>query len=173
MKMNKFCILLAVFFLTLSNANAQKFGYVDTDYILKKIPAFKTAQDQLNKLMAQYQLEVDNKYKVAEEAATKFQSEKVLLTDDLRQKRQADLLSKEKEAKELQRKYFSPDGLVAKRREDLLKPIQDKIYTAIKDIAADGGYATIFDVSNNPGIIYNNPKYDLSDKVLDKMGFRN
>ena len=149
---------------------AQKFGYVDTDYILKKVPAYKSAQEQLDKLSTQYQKEVETKYKAVDDLFKKYQSEKVLLTEDMRQKRESEIVTKEKEVKELQKSYFSPEGTLAKKREELLKPVQDKVYTAIKDIATDGGYATIFDVANNPGMIFNNPRFDLSDKVLEKMG---
>jgi outer membrane protein len=156
--------------ISFAGLRAQKFGYVDTEYILKKVPAYKSAQDQLDKLSAQYQKEVESKYKAVDDLFKKYQSEKVLLTEDMRQKRENEIVTREKEVKELQKTYFSPEGSLAKKREELLKPVQDKVYTAIKDIASDGSYATIFDVANNPGMIYNNPRFDLSDKVLEKMG---
>ena len=163
-------IFLSMMLLSFAGLRAQKFGYVDTEYILKKVPAYKSAQDQLDKLSAQYQKEVEIKYKTVEDLFNKYKSEKVLLTEDMRQKRENEIVTREKEVKELQKSYFSPEGTLAKKREELLKPIQDKVYTATKDIASDGGYATIFDVANNPGIIYNNPRFDLSDKVIEKIG---
>lgn len=163
-------ILLSMMLVSFAGLRAQKFGYVDTDYILKKVPAYKSAQEQLDKLSTQYQKEVETKYKAVDDLFKKYQSEKVLLTEDMRQKRESEIVTKEKEVKELQKSYFSPEGTLAKKREELLKPVQDKVYTAIKDIATDGGYATIFDVANNPGMIFNNPRFDLSDKVLEKMG---
>jgi outer membrane protein len=90
----------------------------------------------------------------------------------MRHKRENEIIAKEKETKEFQSSHFSPEGTLAKKREELLKPVQDKVYSAIKDISAEGGYAIIFDIANNPGVIYNNPRYDLSDKVLEKMGFK-
>ena len=163
-------VILSIMLMSSACLWAQKFGYVDTEYILKKVPAYKSAQDQLDKLSAQYQKEVETKYKTVDDLFKKYQAEKVLLTEDMRQKRENEIVTKEKEVKDLQKSYFSPEGTLAKKREELLKPVQDKIYTAIKDIATDGGYATIFDVANNPGMIYNNPRFDLSDKVLEKMG---
>lgn len=167
-------LLLVLFAVAIySTVSAQKFGYVDTDYILKKVPNYVTAQSQLEKLSKQYQQEVEDKYKVTEELFKKYQSEKVLLTDDMRQKREAEIVNKEKEVKELQKRYFSPDGLLEKKKEELLKPIQEKLYKAVEKVANDGGYPMITDVANNPGVIYSNPKYDLSDKVLQEMGLKN
>lgn len=163
-------VILSIMLISSACLWAQKFGYVDTEYILKKVPAYKSAQDQLDKLSAQYQKEVETKYKTVDDLFKKYQAEKVLLTEDMRQKRENEIVTKEKEVKELQKSYFSPEGTLAKKREELLKPVQDKVYTAIKDLATDGGYATIFDIANNPGMIYNNPRFDLSDKVLEKMG---
>ena len=165
-------IALSVIFLFIgcAAAIAQKFGYVDSEYIFKKIPAYKSAQDQLDKLSKKYQEEIDSKYKAVDDLFKNYQSEKVLLTEQMRQTRENEIVTREREVKELQKKYFSPDGAVPKKQEELMKPIQEKVFNAIKDLASDGGYATIFDVAGNSGIIYNNPRYDLSDKVLEKMG---
>jgi outer membrane protein len=168
----KICAIGMLLTLSVFAVQAQKFGYIDSDYILKKIPAYKSAQDQLEKLSKQYQTEVESKYKVVKELYDKYQSEKVLLSDDMRQKRENEIIGKEKDAKEFQSSHFSPEGILAKKREELLKPIQDKIYNSIKELATEGGYAIIFDIANNPGVIYNNPRYDLSDKALEKMGFK-
>ncbi|MDR1896668.1 MAG: OmpH family outer membrane protein [Prevotellaceae bacterium] len=170
--MKKISIIFTVLMFSTFASQAQKFGYVDSEYILKKIPAYATAQEQLEKQSKQYQQEIENKYKVVQDLYTKYQSEKVLLTEDLRQKRETEIITKEKEVKELQKSYFSPEGAVAKKRDELLKPVQDKMYNAIKDVSTEGGYAIIFDIASNPSIIYNNPRYDLSDKILEKMGFK-
>lgn len=170
--MKKISIVFALFMFSAFAVQAQKYGYVDSEYIFKKVPAYNTAQEQLEKLNKQYSQEVENKYKAVEELYNKYQSEKVLLTEDMRQKRENEIIAKEKEAKELQKNYYSPEGIFSKKREELLNPIQEKVYNAIKEIATEGGYATIFDIANNPGIIFNNPKYDLSDKVLEKMGLK-
>ncbi|MDR3245660.1 MAG: OmpH family outer membrane protein [Prevotellaceae bacterium] len=170
--MKKLSIIFATLMFSAFTMQAQKFGYVDSDYILKKIPAYNTAQEQLEKLSKQYQTEVEAKYKVVQELYTKYQSEKVLLTEEMRQKRENEIITKEKEVKEFQSSHFSPEGTLAKKREELLKPIQDKVYNAIKDISTEGGYAIIFDIANNPSVVYNNPRYDLSDKILEKIGFK-
>jgi len=170
--MKKVSIIFTVLLLSVFAAQAQKFGYIDSEYILKKIPAYTTAQDQLEKLSKQYQTEVESKYKVVQELYNKYQSEKVLLTEEMRQKRENEIITKEKEVKEFQSSHFSPEGTLAKKREELLKPVQDKVYNAIKEISTEGGYAIIFDIANNPNVAYNNPRYDLSDKVLEKMGFK-
>jgi outer membrane protein len=170
--MRKISIICAIVALSAFAVQAQKFGYIDSDYILKKIPAYTSAQGQLEKLSKQYQTEIEAKYKVVQELYTKYQSEKVLLTEDMRQKRESEIITKEKEAKELQSSYFSPEGTLAKKREELLKPIQDKVYNAIKELSTEGGYAIIFDIANNLGVAYNNPRYDLSDKVLEKIGYK-
>ncbi|MDR0559576.1 MAG: OmpH family outer membrane protein [Prevotellaceae bacterium] len=161
-------LLMATVFVS----QAQKFGYVDSEYILKKIPAYTSAQEQLEKLSKQYQQDIDAKYKVVQDLFAKYQAEKVLLTEEIRQKRENDIITKEKEVKELQKNHFSPEGTLGKKREELLKPVQDKVFKAITDFANEGGYAIIFDVSNNPNVVFNNPKYDLSDKILEKLGFK-
>jgi outer membrane protein len=170
--MRKISVIFTMLMLSVSVMQAQKFGYIDSDYILKKIPAYNSAQEQLEKLSKQYQVEIEAKYKVVKELYDKYQSEKVLLTEEMRQKRENEIITKEKEAKEYQSSHFSPEGTLAKKRDELLKPVQDKVYNAIKEISTEGGYAIIFDIANNPGVIYNNPRYDLSDKVLEKMGFK-
>jgi outer membrane protein len=170
--MRKISIICAIMMLSAFAVQAQKFGYIDSDYILKKIPAYNSAQAQLEKLSKQYQTEVEARYKVVQELYNKYQSEKVLLTEEMRQKRESEIIAKEKEVKEFQSSHFSPEGTLAKKREELLKPIQDKVNNAIKDISTEGGYVIIFDIANNPGVAYNNPRYDLSDKVLEKMGFK-
>ncbi|MDR1055449.1 MAG: OmpH family outer membrane protein [Prevotellaceae bacterium] len=171
--MKKLFITLGIIIFVVGIASAQKFAYVDTEYILKKVPSYKTAQDQLEKLSTQYQKEVEAAYQKVDDLFKKYQSEKVLLSESMRQTREKEIIDREKEVKDLQQKYFGPEGTIAKKQEELLKPIQDQVFNAIKTLANDGGYATIFDVSNNPGIIYNNPKYDLSDKVVEKLGYKN
>ena len=170
--MKKLLITLGIILFAAGIASSQKFAYVDTEYILKKVPSYKTAQDQLEKLGTQYQKEIETAYQKIEEMFKKYQSEKVLLSESMRKTREDEIINREKEVKDLQQKYFGNEGTMAKKQEELLKPIQDQVFNAIKTIADDGGYATIFDVSNNAGIIYNNPKYDLSDKVVEKLGYK-
>ena len=168
--MKKILLLLAISFLTLS-IQAQKFAYVDTDYILNKIPDFKQAQDKLDGLSADWQKEIENKYADVEQMYRAYQQEQVLLTDAMKEKREDAIIKKETDAKNLQKKYFGPEGDLHLKRQELIKPIQDKIYDAIQQLAADNKYAIVFDSSSDLIMLYKNNNYDKSDKVLDLMGY--
>lgn len=151
---------------------AQKFAYVDTEYILDNIPSYKAAQQQLDQLSAQYQKEIESMHAEVEQMYKDFQSESVLLSDEMKKKREDVIVSKEKEYKELQRKYFGREGDLFKKRQGLVKPIQDDVFNAIQQISNEGSYAVIFDKSNGVTLIYTNPKFDLSDQVLAKLGYK-
>jgi outer membrane protein len=151
----------------------QKIGYVDTDYILKNIPAYQAAQAQLDKISADWQKEIENIYAQVDKMYRDFQSEKVLLTEEMKTKRENEIIAKEKEAKDLQRKYFGKDGELFKKRNELIKPIQDEVFNAIKDIAVQGNFSIIFDAANNSNMLYTDPKLDKSDEVLKKLGYKN
>ena len=168
--MKQILLLLAISFLTLS-IQAQKFAYVDTDYILNKIPDFKQAQDKLDGLSADWQKEIENKYADVEQMYRAYQQEQVLLTDDMKEKREEAIIKKETDAKNLQKKYFGTEGNLYLKRQELIKPIQDKIYDAIQQLAADNKYAIVFDSSSDLIMLYKNNNYDKSDKVLDLMGY--
>jgi outer membrane protein len=152
-------------------ARAQKYAVIDSEYILNKMAKYKNAQEQVDKAAAGYQKEVDDLYKKVDEMFRTFQAEKMLLTEEIKRKREEEIIARENEAKELQRTHFGPEGTLFKKREELLKPIQDQLYNAIKDVATEGGYAVIFDAANNPSLIYINPRYDRSDDVLRRLGF--
>jgi outer membrane protein len=154
-------------------ANAQKFAYVDTDYILKSIPAYESAQEQLDIMSKDWQAEVETKYAEIEKLYKEYQVEKVLLTEEMKQKREEEIVQKEKAAKDLQKKYFGPEGELFKKRQELIKPIQDDIFNAIKDLAVNGNFAIIFDAAGSANMLYSDPKYDKSDEVLEKLGFKN
>lgn len=151
---------------------AQKFAYVDTEYILKKIPSYKAAQEQLDKLSEQYQKEIEEKYSEVDKMYKDYQTEKVLLTEEMKKKREDEIIARERQVKELQMKYFGRDGLLFKKREELVKPIQDQVFNAIKEIAVEGGYAVIFDAAASPNMIYTNPRFDKSEEVLQRLGFK-
>ena len=151
---------------------AQKFAYVDTEYILKKIPSYKAAQEQLDKLSEQYQKEIEEKYAEVDKMYKDYQTEKVLLTEEMKKKREDEIIAQECQVKELQMKYFGRDGLLFKKREELVKPIQDQVFNAIKEIAVEGGYAVIFDAAASPNMIYTNPRFDKSEEVLQRLGFK-
>ena len=159
------CALVSV------GATAQKFAFVDTEYILNKIPAYKSAKEQLEQISKTYEGEVDKGCSALDEKVKQFQSEQVLLTADRRQKKQQEIIEDEKKVKALQQKYFGRDGMLAKKQEELIKPIQDQVYAAVKSVASEGGYAAIIDVAASSSVLYSSPRYDKSDEVLAKLGY--
>ncbi len=151
---------------------AQKFCYVDSDYILSQSPDYQKAQDQLNQLSVTWQKEVEGKYAEIDQLYKNFQQEQLLLTDELRQKREAEIVEKEKEAKDFQKEKFGVDGELFKKRQELVKPIQDQVYNAVKEMAEKGGYGIVFDKASDMTMLYTNPKYDKSDDVLEILGWK-
>lgn len=149
----------------------QKFAFVDTDYVLSRIPTFKAAQEQLDKISTQYETELQEKFKEIEQLTKDYQAEKILLTDEMRKKREKEIGTLEQSAKELQAKYFGRDGMLFKKREELVKPIQDQVFNAVKEVANEGGYAVIFDSAGSANMLYTNPRYDKSDDVIKKLGY--
>lgn len=166
-------VLLAVFLIAGTFAMAQKYAFVDTEYILENIPAYNAAQEQLDQVSRQYQKELETMHSEIEQMYKDFQAEAVLLSEDMKRKREDVIISKEKEYKSLQRKYFGPNGDLYKKRQGLVKPIQDDIFNAVQELAAGGSYAVIFDKAGGLSMLYTNPKYDLSDQVLEKLGYKN
>jgi outer membrane protein len=150
-----------------------KLGYVDTDYILKNIPAYQAAQAQLDRIAADWQKEIEAVYGQIDKMYKDFQAEKVLLTEEMKTKRENDIINKEKEAKELQKKYFGKDGDLFKKRQELVKPVQDEVFNAVKEMATEGNYAIIFDTAGNLNMLYTDPKLDKSDEILKKLGYKN
>jgi len=171
--MKKIGVLTVVMLLSTAAAFAQKYAFVDTEYIRKNIPAFNTAQEQLDKLSKQWEKEVADGYAVVEQMYKSYQNESVLLSQDMKTKREESIIAKEKEMKDLQNKYFGMEGELFKKREELVKPIQDEILKAIKEIAVEGNFAVIFDSAAGGNILFANPKYDISDQVLQKLGYKN
>lgn len=152
---------------------AQKFAFVDSDYILQNIPSYNAAQTELDKVSETWEAEVALEYTEIETMYKTYQSERVLLTDEMKKQREDDILAAERQVKELQAKYFGPDGDLSKKRQELVKPIQDAIYKTVKELSAEGSYAVIFDTASGAAILYSNPRYDLSDEVLEKLGYKN
>jgi outer membrane protein len=172
--MKKAGFIIGLLMLTSTMAVAQKYAFVDSEYIRKNIPAFNTAQEQLDKLSQQWEKEVADGYAVVEQMYKSYQNEEApLLSQDMKTKREEAIISKEKEMKDLQNKYFGMEGDLFKKREELVKPIQDEILKAIKDIAVEGSYAVIFDTASGGNILFANPKFDISDQVLEKLGYKN
>ena len=150
---------------------AQKIGYVDTDYILSKIPEYKAAQAEMDKTSVDWQKEIEAKYAEIDKLYKIYQAESVLLTEDMRKKRENEIINKEKEVKELQKARFGVDGELFKKRMELVKPIQDKVYNAVKQVAERSGLAFIFDKTGQVSLLYSNSKYDKSEDVLTFMGY--
>ncbi len=170
--MKKTLASLVILFTFAGFVQAQKFGYVDSKYILSHVPEYQQAQAQINKLSADWQKEIEAKYTTIEKLEAAFQAEKILLTEDMRRKREEEIAAKKQEAKELQKAKFGVDGELFQKREELIKPIQDQIYTAIKDVASQSALMVVFDKANHSNMLYTNPKHDISDKVLRKMGLK-
>jgi outer membrane protein len=163
--------MLTILFLVSANfLQAQKYAYVDTEYILANIPEYNDAQDELDDLSKRWQKEIETNYKQVEELYKSYQAEAVLLPDDIKKKREDEIISKEQEVKELQRKYFGPEGDLFKKRQELIQPIQEKIYNAIESIALTSNFAFVFDKAGGMTMLYGNPKFDISDDVLDEVG---
>ncbi len=171
--MKKIVSLIGILFLAGGFALAQKYAFVDTEYILNRIPSYKAAQDQLDKMAEDWQDEIETIYEEIEKMYKDYQSEKVLLTEEMKIRREEEIVNREKEVKDLQQKYFGRDGSLFQKRQELVKPIQDEIYRAVKEIAAEGNYAVIFDTASGANMLYTNPKYDKSDDVLEKLGYKN
>lgn len=149
-----------------------KFGYVDTDYILGEIPEYKAAQNELDKTSVQWQKEIDTKYAEVDKLYKAYQADAILLTEEMKKKRENEIINKEKEVKDLQKQRFGVDGELFKKRQELVKPIQDKVYNAIKAVAERRGLGFIMDKSGQVSLLYANPKYDISDDVLVHLGYK-
>jgi outer membrane protein len=172
-KMKKFILITAVSFLLFGNLSfAQKIGYVNSEYILDNIPAYKTAQQQLDQISGQWQKEIEAKYAEIDRLYKSYQAEQILLTEDMKKKREDEILAKEKEVKEFQKQKFGFEGELFKKKQELVKPIQDKVYNAIKKLAEDGSFGFIFDKSSDLIMLFASPKYDKSDDVLNALGIK-
>lgn len=161
--------MLAVAF----TASAQKFALVDMEYILKNIPAYERANEQLTQVAKKWQAEVDALNTEAQTMYKNYQNEMVFLSQEQKKERQEAIMNKEKEASELKRKYFGPEGELFKKRTSLMTPIQEEIYNAVKDIADLRGYSLILDRASDTSIIFGSPKIDISNEVLSKLGYSN
>lgn len=154
-------------------ANAQKFALIDMEYIMKNIPAYERANEQLNQVSKKWQAEVEA---LSNEAATmykNYQNEVVFLSQEQRKAKQEAIMKKEKDAGELKKKYFGPEGELYKKRESLIAPIQEAIYNAVKELSEQRGYSLVLDRASDTGIIFGSPKIDISNEVLGRLGYSN
>src|ERR1041384_1827025 len=142
-----------------STASAQKYAYVNTQYILENIPEYKNAMQQLDNISLTWQKEIEDKYAIIDKLYKAYQAEQVLLTEEMKKRRQDEITSKEKDVKDLQKQRFGVEGDLFKKKQELVKPIQDKIYNAVKKLATDQSFAVIFDKSGQLTILYANLKY--------------
>ena len=168
--MKKLLITLVAVF-ALAPVAAQKYALVDMEYILKNIPAYERANEQLNQTSKKWQAEVESLNKQAKDLYTNYQNEIVYLSAEQKKAREKEILDKEKEASELKKKYFSPEGELYKKREALIGPIQDEIYNAVKAVAEQRGYQLVLDRASDNGIVFASPTADISNEVLGKLGY--
>lgn len=171
MKTTKTLFLLIVILMTSIGTYAQKFAYVDSDYILSKMPEFIQAEEKIDGFSKEWQSEIELAYEEVEQMYRDYQSEQVLLTSEMKTKREEAIMEKEKSVQSLQQKYFGNNGDLYKKRQDLIKPIQDRIFDAVQQLAASNKYSIIFDASSDLILLYSNPELDKSDKVLELMGY--
>jgi outer membrane protein len=165
-------ILIALICFSSIGVNAQKFAYVDSDYILERMPEYGSAQDQLDKLSLNWQEEIEALYQQIDQLYKKYKADKILLTQEMKNKREGEIINKEKDAKELQRKRFGPEGDLYTKRKELIQPIQDKVYNAIQDFSNEKRYDIIFDKSSSLIMLFSNPALDKSDDILKMLGYK-
>jgi outer membrane protein len=161
------CLLAGISFA----GNAQKFAMVDMEYIMKNIPSFETANEQINQVSKKWQSEVELQMQEVQKMYKNYQTELVFLSDEMKVKREEEIVAKEKAANELKKKYFGVDGELFKKRQSLMKPIQDEVFAAIQEISKEKDLAMVFDKSSSVNIIFTSPKIDISDQVLQKLGY--
>jgi outer membrane protein len=163
-------LIVLAFSLSLSAFSQTKHGYIDSEYILGNIPEYKEAQKELDRLAANWQKDIEKRFASIDSMYKKYQVEAITLPDNLKQKREDDIIKAEQDAKDLQKKRFGKDGDLFKKREELVKPIQDRVFNAIEAIAKDKAYAFVFDVAGSMTIVYADPKFDLNDQVMQRLG---
>mgnify|MGYP002071519754 CR=1 FL=1 len=152
-------------------AGAQKFALIDMEYVLRNVPSYEMANEQLNQVSLRWEKEVTELGKEAETMYKNYQSERVFLTDDQKKKREEAIVAKEKEVTDLKYKYFGPEGELYKKRQSLMKPIQEEVYNAVKKVAEEKGYQAIFDRASSQSIVFASPRIDVSNDVLAKLGY--
>ncbi len=171
MDMKKFFLLSCMLIMVAFSGSAQKFALIDMEYILKNIPAYEMTNEQLSQVSQKWQNEVEAIQQEAQNMYKTYQSDLVFLSAEMKTKREEEIVKKEQEAQDLKRKYFGADGELYKKRESLMKPIQDEIYNAVKDISESKGYQLVVDRASAMSIIFASPKIDISNEVLSKLGY--
>ena len=169
--MKRFLICAFCAFCMTLTASAQKFALLDMEYILKNIPAYERANEQLNQISKKWQAEVEALNTEAGTMYKNYQNEVVFLSQEQKKAKQEAIMQKEKEASDLKRKFFGPEGELFKKRESLMSPIQEEIYNTVKEISELRGYSLVLDRASNSGIIFGSPAIDISNEVLQKLGY--
>ncbi len=154
-------------------ASAQKFALIDMEYVLKNVPAYERANEQLSQVSQKWMAEVEALSTEAQTMYKNYQNEVVFLSQEQKKAKQEEIMKKEHDASELKKKYFGPEGELFKKREALMTPIQEEIYNAVKDISDLRGYSLVLDRASDTGIIFGSPKIDISNEVLQKLGYGN
>jgi outer membrane protein len=164
-----FLLLISIIGLT-NFSNAQKFGYIDSGFILSKMPAYANAQQEANRLSENWQREIEGMLKEIEKLEKNYRAEEVLLTAEMKAKRQKEIADKQEEVRSYQRKIFGFEGMLFKRRQDLIKPVQDEVFTAVEKVAKNKQIQIMFDKSGDLVMIYTNPVHDYTEFVLEELG---
>ena len=154
-------------------AQAQKFALMDMEYVLKNIPAYERANEQLNQVSKKWQAEVEALNTQAATMYKNYQNEVIFLSKEQKAAKQEEIMLKEKEAADLKKKYFGPEGELFKKRESLMSPIQEEIYNVVKEISEQRGYSLVLDRASDSAIIFGSPKIDISNEILQKLGYAN
>jgi len=170
--MKKLIIVISCLFLIAFTSNAQRYGVIDSRYILEKLPEYKESQTKLDQFSNQWQVEIEKKQADLDKMYKDYDAEQVMLTDELKKKRQDELYNREKEVRDLQKKRFGFEGDLFRKRQELIKPIQDKVYLAIQKLAVEKSYDFILDKSEGITVIFADPKLDRSDEVLKYLGVK-
>jgi len=155
------------------SAFGQRFAFIDTEYILDNIPEYQAAEREVEELSIEWQRDIENKFAQVERMYREYQAEAPLLPEDMKRQREEEIIRFEREAKELQMRKFGREGELFAKRQELIQPIQDRIYEAVEQIASRGNYAIIFDKAGGAAMIFSDVRYDLSDDVLQRLGYRN
>lgn len=169
--MKRLLLIISIVIAGTLSSMAQKFAMVDMEYIMRNIPAFEMASEQLNQLSIRWQKDIEVKAKEAETMYQKYLADKVFLTEEQIKKREEEIVVKEKEVTDLRARYFGPDGELSKKRDSLLKPIQDDVYNAVKKVAQERGLQAVFDRASASFIVFATPQIDVSNEVLTKLGY--
>ena len=169
--MKRLFVLMSISLLITGYSFGQKFAYVNTELILESMPEYTEAQEELDKLSKKWQETIEQKYSEIDRLYKEYKAEKILLTEELRQKREKEITIKEKELQKFQKNKFGVSGELFKTRQKLIKPLQDKIYEELQDMATKNNYAVIMDLASNSNILYSQSRYDKTDLVIKKLGY--